>query len=470
MLSRDDLRPYQTVAVEHIHSLARMGLFARMGMGKTVSTLTALNDEYEIGIRYKPTLILAPKRVANSTWPNEVDKWGHLNSLEIRSITGTAKERAAALRDKNANVFTMNYENIPWILELYGNDWPFGMVVADESTRLKGFRLRQGGKRARMLGEIAHKSDSWLNLTGTPAPNGLQDLWGQTWFLDGGERLGLSYSAFTSRWFRNVSRESHYSVLEPLPHAEMEIHSRLKDICLALDPADYFDLKLHPTIVNQVRVDLPERARELYRKMERDFFIEVSGERIDAVNASSRSQKCHQLANGAVYTEEDDGNDTRPWVEVHDVKLQALENILEEAGSTPVLVVYKFKSDLARLRKAFPSGRVFDSDPQTEKDWNKGKIPLMFVQPKSAGHGSNLQDGSNILVFFSLDWNLEEHEQVIERIGQVRQIQSGYKRSVYLYFIIANDTLDDAMLSRLETKKSVGEALNDAMKRRHEHV
>ncbi len=466
MLNRTDLRPYQTIAIDHIHERRRKGLFARMGMGKTVSTLTALNDEYELGIAYKPTLILAPKRVANSTWPNEVRKWAHLNSIGIRAITGTASQRAAALRDKNANVFTMNYENIPWLLGELNGKWPFGTVVADESTRLKSFRLRQGGKRARYLGEVAHLSDEWLNLTGTPAPNGLQDLWGQTWFLDGGERLGLSYQAFISRWFRNVSRESSYTVLEALPNAEAEIHSRLKDICLALDHADYFDLSVHPTIINQVRVDLPSDVRQMYKRLERNFFLEIEGERIEAVNAASKSQKCHQLANGAVYTDPDEDVAVREWKEVHDAKLQALESIIEEAGNTPVLVVYKFKSDLARLKSAFPAGRVFDSDPQTEIDWNKGKIPLMFVQPASAGHGSNLQDGSNILVFFSLDWNLEEHEQVIERIGQVRQIQSGYQRSVYLYFIIANDTLDDVMLSRLETKKSIGEALSDAMKRR----
>lgn len=465
MLTRENLRPYQLAAIEHIHQRKRKMLIARMGMGKTVSTLTALNDEYECGLMSKPTLVLAPMRVARSTWPNEVEKWNHLTSIGIRNIGGTAKERAEALKDKNANVFTMNYENVPWLIE-HCDRWDFGHVVPDESTKLKGFRLKQGGKRARALGEVAHLCECWTNLTGLPAPNGLQDLWGQVWFLDGGERLGLSYNAFINRWFRNVSRESHYVKLEAMDHAEREIHARIRDLCLVLDPKDYFDLDKHPTIINQVRVDLPARAREMYRKMEREFFIEIAGNEIEAVNAASKSAKCHQLANGAIYTEPDDGTDIKPWVEVHDAKLRALETILEEAGTTPVLVVYKFRSDLVRLQKAFPQGRVFDKDPQTEKDWNKGKISLMFVQPASAGHGSNLQDGSNILVFFSLDWNLEEHEQVLERIGQVRQIQSGYERSVYLYFIVVNDTLDDAMLDRLETKRSVGEALNDAMKRR----
>lgn len=458
-------RDYQGIGIDHVLEHDRSGLFVFMGAGKTVITLTAIDMLHMTGQLTKPVLVLAPKRVAQSTWPNEVAKWDHLSGMEIQPVIGTEQERLAALRNRNASVFTINYENIVWLLEKLNKKWPFAMCVADESTKLKGFRLRQGGKRAQQLGKVAHLCDYWLNLTGTPAPNGLIDLWGQTWFLDRGQRLGRTFESFKQRWFQPSF--NGYDI-DPLPHAQGEIESRLKDVCLSLKAEDYFDIQ--KPIETRVWVDLPSKAREMYDDMEAKMFMEVESVGVEAFNAAAKTMKCLQVANGAVYLDrdvtEDDSPKTKEWREVHDEKIQALESIINEWNGTPILVAYHFKPDLVRLKKAFPKGRVFDDKPQTERDWNAGKIPLMFAHPDSCGHGSNLQDGGFILVFFSINWSLESHEQIIERIGPVRQAQAGHNRAVYLYYIMARDTIDEVVKQRLESKASVQDSLREAMKKR----
>lgn len=454
-------KDYQHLMVDFLLDTPRCALWAGMGLGKTSSALTALDIEFLAGVESKPALVLAPLRVANSTWPNEAAKWAHLSDIEVRPITGGKASRVAALRDKNANVFTTNYENIEWLIEHLAGNWPFGRIIADESTRLKGFRLRQGGKRAKALSQVAYQSKTFSELTGTPSPKGLEDLWGQAWFLDKGERLGRTFSSFEKRWFQ-IGYDGFTK--QPLPHAHAEITSLLSDICLSLNAKDYFDLK--EPIVNTVYVDLPAKLRKQYKDMEDDMYSELQcllGKKhsVEAVNAAVRTSKCLQMANGAVYTD-DNGN----WAEVHDQKLQALESIIAESGGTPVLVAYNFKSDLARLKRAFPKGRELDTKPKTESDWNKGKIPLLFAHPASAGHGLNLQDGGNILVFFGHDWNLEHYLQIIERIGPTRQMQAGHDRPVFIYHIVARDTVEEVVIERLITKQNVQDLLLAAMRRR----
>jgi SNF2 family DNA or RNA helicase len=426
-----------------------------MGTGKTVATLTAL-DTLQM-VEDGPVLVIAPLRVANDTWPNEVLKWKHLRDVNVSVITGTEKERLAAIKTP-AQVYVTNYEQIVWLVEYWGDRWPYATVVLDESTKVKNFRLRQGGKRAQALGKIAHtKIKRLIELTGTPASNGLKDLWGQSWFLDAGTRLGRTYSAFSQRWFREGF--DGFSLV-PVPAAQTEIQDRLRDVCLTIEAKDWFDL--HEPIVTDVMVDLPPKARKHYRDMEDEMYTELEGIEVEAFNAAAKTIKCLQLAAGAAYTD-----DTRKnWTETHKVKLEALESIIEEAAGMPVLVAYNFKSDLARLLKAFPQGRHLDKDPSTIKDWNAGKIPVMFAHPASAGHGLNLQDGGNILVFFSPNWNLEEHLQIIERIGPTRQMQAGYDRPVFIYRIIARDTVDELVLDRLTTKRRVQDILLDSMKKR----
>ena len=407
--------------------------------------------------------------MAKSTWPAEAKKWAHLADIEVRPIIGNAAERKAALRDKNANVFTINYENLPWLLDAVSPErWPFATVIADESTKLKGFRLKQGTQRARALGRVAHtKAKRFVELTGTPAPNGLIDLWGQAWFLDAGHRLGRTFDGFKNRWFQAIPGGDGYTQIKPLAHAQAEIEARLRDLCLTLDPRDHFDLR--EPIHTVIKIELPAKVRGLYRDMERELFMQIGEHEIEAFNAASRTMKCLQLCNGAVYKQAPDIEiitDNSPWIEVHDAKIEALEDIIEEAAGMPVLVAYQFKSDLARLLKAFPRGRWLDAEQQTEDDWNAGKIPVLFAHPKSAGHGLNLQDGGNIIAFFGHWWDLELRQQIIERIGPVRQLQSGYDRPVFIYDIVAADTVDELVIARHETKREVQDLLLEAMKRR----
>lgn len=452
-------RPYQNTALEFLLENERCALFAGMGMGKTSTTLTYL--DYQNLIQPTKTLVLAPKRVAASTWPDEADKWAHLENVKVSPIIGTQEQRIKALK-ADANVFTVNYENLPWLITKMGKDFNFDTVVADESTRLKSYRGRGGGMRAAALAKVAHtKAKRFIELTGTPAPNGLIDLWGQMYFLDAGERLGRSYNAFLSRWFKSIALGGNQFAkrYEPQDYAQVQIQCALRDICLTLDAKDYFDLG--DTLNFTIEVELPSKCREAYDKMEKEMFFEIATHEVEAMNAASRTVKCLQLANGAIYT---DGSGA--FHEMHDAKLQALESIVNESGGMPVLVAYHFKSDLERLLKAFPQGKHLDDNPQTIKDWNSGKIPILFAHPASAGHGLNLQDGGNILAFFGHWWNLEEYQQIIERIGATRQKQAGYDRPVFIYHIVAKDTVDEIIMQRRESKREVQELLLEAMKRR----
>jgi SNF2 family DNA or RNA helicase len=449
-------RPYQELIIDHIIENKRCAIWAEMGVGKTVATLTAL-DTLQM-VEDGPVLIVAPLRVATVTWPDEILKWEHLKGLNISVITGTEKERMSAVRAPS-QLYVTNYEQLVWLVAYWGDKWPYTTVVLDESTKVKSFRLRQGGKRAQALGSIAHtRIKRMIQLTGTPASNGLKDLWGQLWFVDAGTRLGRSFSAFSQRWF--VPDRSGFGIA-PMKSAQSEIQEKLKDVCLTIAAKDWFDLR--QPIVTNIEVVLPVKARKHYNEMEKEMFTSLdTGHAIEAFNAAAKTQKCLQIANGAMYV----GEGAIEWTELHKAKLDALDSVIEEAAGMPVLVAYHFKSDLARLLKAFPQGKQLDKNPQTIKDWNAGKIPVLFAHPASAGHGLNLQDGGNIIVFFGLNWNLEEHLQIIERIGPTRQLQAGYDRPVFIYRIVAKDTVDDLVLERLETKKEVQEILMTAMKKR----
>jgi SNF2 family DNA or RNA helicase len=454
-------RAYQHTIIDHVLDVRRGAVWASMGLGKTLSTLTAL-DILELA-EPGPALVLAPLRVAASTWPDEAKKWAHLRNVEVSAVVGTPAERRAALK-RPATIYATNYDNLPWLVEHFGDTWPFRKVVADESTKLKSFRLRQGGVRARSLARVAHcKVDRFVELTGTPSPNGLQDLWGQAWFLDKGARLGRSFEAFKARWFQSiqVGADRHAVRLKPLPFAQKQIEDYMRDLCLSLDARDYFDIS--DPIVNVIRVDLPAKARRLYKDMEREMFLALEcGAEVEALNAASKTIKCLQLANGAVYTDDT----CSAFAEIHDAKLQALEDVIGEAAGAPVLVAYHFKSDLARLQRAFPEGRPLDKDPQTIREWNAGKIPVLFAHPASAGHGLNLQDGGNILAFFGHWWDLEQFQQIIERIGPTRQAQAGHDRPVFIHHIVAADTVDELVIARRESKRGVQDLLLEAMKRR----
>lgn len=456
-------REYQKLIINHVLNTPKSAVWAGMGTGKTVSTLTALDALYLCG-ESQPALVLAPLRVCNSTWPEEAEKWSHLRDISVTSVTGSEKERLEALK-RDTSVYACNYQNVPWLVEHYGAHWPFSTVIADESTRLKSFRLRQGGVRAQALAKVAHtKVKRFINLTGTPAPNGLQDLWGQTWFLDRGERLGKTYTAFMDRWF--CRSDDGFGRELRSQSASDEIYNRLRDICLTIDPKDWFDLK--EPIVKNVEVTMPQAARRQYDSLKRDLILQIENHTITAANAAVKTQKLLQIANGAAYTdpsvEFDDDPRARNYKILHDAKLEALDSIVEECAGAPVLVAYHFKSDLERIRRAFKSAEVLDGNPETLKRWNKGKIKILCAHPQSAGHGLNLQDGGNILVFFGHNWNLEDRMQITERIGPVRQMQAGYDRPVWIYNIVCRNTVDKLVMDRIETKKSVQELLLQNMK------
>lgn len=476
MLNESNLRGYQHLIIKHIIDSPKCGVWAGMGLGKTVSTLTAIDRMDLAGMLPKPTLIVAPLRVARDVWPNETQEWSHLRHMKIVPILGSPVQRKDALHQQAA-VYTCNFENLEWLINIWGDLWPYGMIVVDESTKLKSLRANirenkdtgkqwvqgQGGARAKALLQTVfkHQTDRFVELTGTPAPNGLQDLWGQIFFLDYGKRLGRVYDAFQQRWFR---RDFDGYGLEPLPGAQSDIENQVRDIVISLKSEDWFDVA--KPIERNLYVTLPPAAMAHYKEMEKKLYTVIKDTPVEAFNAGARTQKCLQLASGFAYTGSPDDPGDRPWSETHTAKLDALEEIVEETGGMPLLVAYNFKSDLARLLKRFPKGRHLDQKSQTIKDWNAGKIPLLFTHPASAGHGLNLQHGSNILVYFSVDWNYEFFSQIAERIGPVRQAQSGYKRNVYHYKILVKGTIEEDVLSRLETKSSIQDALMTGMRRR----
>lgn len=431
----------------------RCAVWAGMGMGKTISTLKALDTIRTIEPLGK-VLILAPLRVCVSTWGQEANKWG-LNFKTV-VITGTPKQRKKALYTP-ADIYCCNYDNLEWLVDYLGDYWFFNVVVADESTRLKSFRTKQGGKRAKALSKVAFsKVDRFIELTGTPSPNGLLDLWGQIFFLDQGAALGRTFTAFRERWFYSSNPFAKFSKPEPFAHANKEIEERVKHLVVSVRPEDYFDLK--EPIVTTVEVELPPKAREIYDRMLKEMYASFQNDikekkHIEAVNAAARTMKCLQCAAGIVKADDD------KWYVIHNEKVEALKSIIEEAAGAPVLVAYHFNEDKERLLKEIPGSRVLDKNPKTIDDWNAGKIPVLLAHPQSAGHGLNLQYGGNILVFYGLWWDLEAYLQMLERIGPVRQLQAGFDRNVFIYNIVAKGTLDETVLQSRITKASVQDLL-----------
>lgn len=446
---------YQESMIDFVQRTRRGGLWAGMGSGKSVTVLTAL-DQLNFVEDIFPVLVLGPKRVIRSVWKQEAAKWNHLQHLRVSVITGSPMQRQRALHAE-ADIYCTNYENLTWLVNELDGEWPYNVVIADESTRLKSFRIRQGGKRAHALGKVAHdRTKRFIGLTGTPAPNGLKDQWGQTWFYDKGERLGATFSAFENRWFK-TARDGYG--LEPLPHAQAEIHDKLGDICLTVK-----GLPVDEPIFNDILVDVPPAVRQLYKALEKQMFVELANERTaSAVHAAAKTNKLMQLCNGSIYTDKDDWE--TKWEVVHNSKLDALESVVEEANGMPVLVGYQFVSDRVRLLEHFRYATFLDDDPRTIDRWNEGRIPMLVTHPASAGHGLNLQDGSNILALLGLGWNLENYLQIIERIGPMRQKQSGYDRPVFVHRILLRNSVDEVSLARMETKRSVQDLLLEAMTR-----
>lgn len=447
------LRDYQEMMLRHVLQTQRCALWADMGMGKTSTMLTSLEvlDEFE---EVFPALVIAPKRVANHVWIPEAHKWG----VKMSMVDAARKQNYRAMAVKKlADITTINYENIPWLVHHLDGKWPYKTIIADESTRLKSFRTRQGGLRARKLGLVAHQSTRFIELTGTPIPNGLEDLWGQMWFLDAGQRLGTSFQAFQQRWFRSDYMGYNWT---PLPHAFKEITELVRDLCLTVKYEDHFPVD-KPVFID-IEVTMDGEGRKSYDDMEKTMYAQLAEEGVEAFNAAGVYGKCMQMANGAVYIE----RNHKRWINTHDQKIEALSSIIEESCGEPLVVAYQFESDKERLLTKFKHAKTLD-DPNAVQRWNDGEVSMLLIHPASAGHGLNLQGGGRRLAFFGLSPNLEHYQQVIERIGPVRQKQSGFDRAVYIYRIVAKDTIDtDVLIPVLEGKADLQTALKDAMRRK----
>lgn len=450
-----NFRPCQLPMIDHIIKNKRCAVYAGVGLGKTSAVFKALDDLSLVEKNY-PVLVVATLRVAKDVWVDEAREWEQFSHLKVVSITGTPDERLAAMRQR-ADYYCVNFENVPWLIEKLGNKWPFKTIVVDECSKLRGFRLRQGTQRSRALfarsfGNVGR----FIELTGTPASNGLAGLWGQLYFLDQGKRLGKSFSAFTQRWFQTGF--DGFSI-KPLPNAQNEIMSRIQDVCLSVDPKDYF--KLEDPIPNKVYVDLPPAAMKKYKEMEKHLYTEIAGKQIEALNAAAKTNNCLQLANGAVYTD-----DKGSWEEVHKAKIEALEDIIEESNGATVMISYNFVSDKERLLKHFPDAVDLSIDKNL-KAFKAGKHQIGIAHPASLGHGvDGLQKVTNILIFFGHSWDLELFDQIVGRIGPVRQMQSGMNRPVFLHFIIARGTLDEAVMIRRDSKRDIQDILLDFLKLR----
>lgn len=444
-------RPYQKIATRFLYEHPRCNLWAEPGLGKT-STVYQLLDWLRLcGSSFFPALVIAPLKVAQFTWPTERKKWSQFNDFKVVEILGEADMRDDALMTRG-DVYVINYDNIQWLGDrLKNKKWPFKIVIADEATRLKNFRRNgRGSKRAGVLSAVAQHTGRWINLTGTPAPNTLIDLWGQQWFVDFGQRLYPTFGEYMGRWFC----ENPYSKRVELRHpaCEAEIHAAIADTTLALRAKDWFPIQA-PLVVTR-EVILPPEARVIYNRMERDFFAEIKGRGISAANAAVLSSKLLQMASGAVYGE------NKVVSHMHDAKVESLRSLVEELQE-PLLVAYWFNFEIPMLKKAFPQMRFLQSQ-KDQDDWNKGKIELLGAHPASAGHGIDLQHGGRAICHFTHTWDLELKLQIDERLGPTRQMQSGYDRNVLHYLLCAKDTMDEEVIERQKSKRSIMDSLMSA--------
>lgn len=423
---------YQAFATNFILDHPVCGLILDMGLGKSVITLTALwdllLDRFDIG----KVLIVAPKRVAEDTWPKELAKWDHLDGLSYSLVMGTEDQRRAALQ-KQAKLYIINRENVAWLVAKC--PWQFDTLVLDELSSFKNSKAQ----RFRALKRVRPKVKRVIGLTGTPRPNSLLDLWPQMYLLDMGQRLGRFVGGYRERFFvpDKRNREIIYSY-KPREGAEEKIYELISDICISMKAVDH--LNMPPIISNTIEVRMSPKEQGLYDEFQRNMVLQLEGEELDALNAAALSSKLTQMANGAVY-----GEDKRVF-EIHNRKLDALEDLIEAANGQPLLVAYWFKHDLERIQKRFPSIRMIDK-PQDIDGWNAGKIPVALIHPASAGHGLNLQEGGSTVVWFGLTWSLELYQQLNARLWR-----QGQKHTVVIQHIVTTGTQDEDIMAALSQK------------------
>lgn len=453
-MNESNLHGYQHTAVSHIMENTHGALLLEMGLGKTVSTLTAINKLIYEELEINAVLIIAPKRVAESVWSAEIGKWEHLKHLRISKILGNEKQRKAALRQP-ADVYTVGRDNVAWLCSQFGGTrTPFDMLVIDE---LSSFKNPQS-VRFKALKAVQPSFSRVVGLTGTPAPNGLIDLWSQIYLLDRGARLGKFITTYRETYFRPDKRNGSITYSYKLEESgEQQIYAKIGDICMSMKAKDYLDLP--ERINNIVRIDMPPDLQKQYDDFEKEQVMNlVSAEgddkEISALNAAALSNKLLQFANGAMYDE------NKVYHEVHNLKLQALEELIEAANGHPVLIAWTYRHDrdrmLEKLKKYKPQELKTDQDIN---DWNAGKIQVMMMHPASGGHGLNLQAGGNIIVWFGNTWSLELEQQFNARLDR-----QGQKNAVVVNKLAVVGTMDEDVLKAQETKGNNQNRLMDAVK------
>lgn len=442
--------PYQAHAIQHIMEHPSSGLLLDMGLGKTVSTLTAITTLLHDSFDVQNVLVIAPKRVAEDTWSRETEKWQHTQYLKVSKVLGSEVKRLEALKQK-ADIYVINRENVEWLVNHFKTKWPFDMVVIDELSSFKSSKAN----RFKALRKVKPLIKRIVGLTGTPAPNGLLDLWPQLYLLDSGERLGRTVTAYRDRYFQPGRRQGQIVYdWELKKGAEDEIYKRIEDICISMKAKDY--LKLPERVNNVITVQLTKKERALYDRLEKEQLLEYIDGDVVADTAAVLSNKLLQLSNGAVYDENGEVQ------QIHDQKLDALETIIESANGKPILLFYTFKHDRDRIKERFTSAIELDGSDTIEQ-WNAGKIPLLLAHPASAGHGLNLQDGGHNIVWFGLNWSLELYQQANARLDR-----QGQQNSVLVHHIVTENSMDERVMSVLEGKEEKQEALLAAVKARLE--
>lgn len=441
---------YQKHSIDHILNNKCCGLFLFMGAGKTIITLTAINaliESEEIG----KTLLIAPKRVCDTVWDSEIEKWDHIKHLTISKVLGTEKQRKEALTVE-ADVYIINRDNVQWLVDFYKTKWPFKMLVIDESSSFKSSK----SLRFKALKKILPYTERTVCLTGTPSPNSLLDLWSQIYLLDGGERLGKTLTAYRSSYF-TPGRTNGIVVFDYKlrPGADNIIHNKISDICFSLKEEDYS--KVPDCIFKTITVELSPKDKNRYDEFEKESIMEIIGDNpITAANAAVLSGKLSQFAQGAIYDENKD------VIELHTAKLEALEEIIEEAGDSNILLFYKYKHDLARIEERFKKIKPVRLDNSEDiKTWNAGKIKLYLAHPSSAGHGLNLQAGGDVIVWFGNTWSLELYQQANARLHR-----QGQTKPVTIVHIVAKGTIDEDILKSIVNKQKGQDALLEAVKAR----
>lgn len=444
---------YQKYCISRCITDDKLGLFLDMGLGKTIITLTAINDlKYNRFLVYK-VLVIAPKKVAEDTWTREQEKWDHLKHLKVIPVLGATKNRIKAL-NTNADVYVINRENVEWLVDYYQNDWPFDMVVIDELSSFKN----NNSKRFKALKRVRPLIKRIIGLTGTPAPNGYIDLWAQIYLLDQGQRLGKFITHFRDNYFVPDKRDSQrIFTYKPKSDSIKLIKNKISDICISLSAKDYLQM---PKLIKDNRfIKLDSKAQKGYEEFERNMILQLDEEEIDVTSAAALTNKLLQYCNGAVYKE-----DGKNYLEVHSCKIEALLELIEEAQGQPLLIFYNFKSDLERIQRALKSlklriGILKDSNDIAK--WNKKELDILLAHPASAAYGLNLQDGGNHIVWFGLNWSLELYQQ-----ANARLYRQGQTQTVFIHNLVVDGCRDVDVIDALESKKDGQAALLESLKAR----